>query len=73
MRGQQWLRSSWHVDLGNDNVSNKLNVDLTKMYNNVNVLDEKVHVHTTDDIDDMDDLNVKNENLHVMVLMILMI
>ena len=40
------------VDLGNDNVSsNSLRVDFTKMYNDLNVQDECLHVHGINDID----------------------
>ena len=35
------------------------------MYDVLDVSDENLHVHTTDDSVDIDDLNVQKENLHV--------
>ena len=41
------------------------NVCLTNRYNVLDVSDENVHVHNTNDFYDIDDLNVLYENLHV--------
>ena len=41
------------------------NVCLTNRNNVLEVSDENLHLHNTNDIDDIDDLNVLYENLHV--------